>query len=89
MAIISLIGGIAGFTLLPFLGSIAAVITGHIAQNEIKKGGGMVTGKGMATAGLVLGYLAIVGGLCIACAAIILPLLGIGLTIPFIGNTSF
>jgi hypothetical protein len=79
MAIVSLIAGIAGWSLLPFLGSIVAVITGHLAQSEIKKGGGMVTGKGMAVAGLILGYLAIALGLCVLCLAIILPLFGLSL----------
>ena len=37
LAIISLIGGITGFTVLPFLGAVVAVITGHMAQSEIKK----------------------------------------------------
>ncbi len=89
LAIISLIGGITGFSILPILGSIVAVITGHMAHSEIKKGGGMITGKGMATAGLIMGYLTIAGGICILCLAIVLPLLGIGLSIPFIGNTSY
>ncbi len=35
-AIISLIGGIAGWTLLPFIGSLLGVIFGHIAKKEIK-----------------------------------------------------
>ena len=89
LAIISLIGGITGFTVLPFLGAVVAVITGHMAQSEIKKSGGMVTGKGMATAGLIMGYLVLAGGICIVCLAILLPLLGIGLSIPFIGNSGF
>lgn len=76
---VSLIAGIAGWTVLPFLGSIVAIITGHIAQGEIKKGGGMVTGKGMATAGLILGYLAIVLGICAICVLFILPLFGFAL----------
>lgn len=79
MAMISLISGIAGWTLLPFLGSLVAIITGHIAQGEIKKGGGMVTGKGMAVAGLILGYLAIALGLCLICVFFILPLFGLAL----------
>ncbi len=79
MAIISLIGGIAGWTLLPFLGSIAGVICGHIAKSEIKKSGGTIGGDGMATAGLILGYTAIALGLCIVCVAILLPVLGIPL----------
>jgi len=89
LAIISLIGGITGWTILPFLGAIVAVITGHMAQSEIKKSGGMITGKGMATAGLILGYLAIAGGICVFCFFVILPLLGLGISLPFINNSSF
>ena len=57
MAIVSLISGIVSWFLLPFIAAIVAVITGHMAKNEIKKSGGMITGNGMATAGLVLGYI--------------------------------
>jgi hypothetical protein len=89
MAIISLIGGIAGWTVLPFLGAIVGIITGHMAKSEIKKSGGMVTGNGMATAGLILGYLSIAFGVCLFCVLVILPLLGIGLSIPFIGNSTY
>jgi hypothetical protein len=89
MAIISLIGGITGWTILPFLGSIVAVITGHMAQSEIKKSGGMITGKGMATAGLIMGYLALAGGLCALCLVIVLPLLGVGLSIPLLNNIGY
>jgi hypothetical protein len=88
-AIISLIGGIAGWTVLPFLGAIVAIICGHMAKSEIKRNAGMVSGNGMATAGLILGYLSIAAGLCALCAFVILPLLGVGLSIPFIGNTSY
>jgi hypothetical protein len=89
MAIISLIGGIAGWTILPFLGAIAAIICGHIAKSEIKKSAGMVSGNGMATAGLILGYVSIAFGVCLICAFVVLPLLGIGLTIPFMGNSAY
>jgi len=89
LAIISLIGGITGWTILPFLGAIVAVITGHMAQSEIKKSGGMITGKGMATAGLILGYLAIAGGICVFCFFIILPLLGLGISLPFINSSGY
>ena len=78
-AIISLVAGICGWSILPFLGSLVAIITGHIAMGEIKKGGGMITGKGMATAGLIMGYLSIALGLCVLCLAIILPLFGLSL----------
>ena len=88
MAIVSLVSGISGWTILPFLGSIVAIITGHIAKSEIKKGGGMITGNGMATAGLIMGYLSIALGICLICVLIILPLLGVGLSIPFLNSGS-
>lgn len=61
LAIASLICGITAWTVLPiFLTAIAAVITGHMAKKEISAGGGTITGNGMATAGLILGYVNIV-----------------------------
>lgn len=81
MAIISLVGGITGWTVLPFLGSLAAIIFGHLAKSEIKKSGGMLTGNGMATAGLVLGYIALALGLCAICVGI-LAFAGM-ITLPF------
>jgi Domain of unknown function (DUF4190) len=89
MAIISLIGGITGWTVLPFLGSIAAIICGHIAKSEIKKSAGTVGGNGMATAGLIMGYLSIALGICLICVLIIFPLLGVSLiSLPAIFNTT-
>ena len=66
-AIISLIAGIAGLTVFPVVGSIVAVILGHMAKGEIARSGGALGGGGAATAGLVLGYVGIgltVLGLC-------------------------
>lgn len=65
LAIVSLIAGIAGWTFFPLLGSIIAVITGHLAKKEINESGGMIDGGGFATAGLILGYLSLGLGLCI------------------------
>src|SRR5437667_10694380 len=42
--------------------AIPAVICGHIARAKIRKSGGALGGKGIATAGLILGYLALVLG---------------------------
>lgn len=60
MAIISLVAGILGWTLLPFVASIVAIVTGHMARSEIKTGNGMVDGDGLAVSGLVLGYAMVV-----------------------------
>ncbi len=56
LAVASLITGILSWFLIPIFGALAAIITGHLAFNEIRESRGMLTGKGMATAGLILGY---------------------------------
>lgn len=71
MAIISLIAGILGWTLLPFVGSVAAIITGHMARGEIKRGNGQIEGDGLAIGGLVLGY-AVVALTVLSIVAVIL-----------------
>jgi len=86
LAIVSLITGITGWTILPMIGSLVAVITGHMAKSEIKKSMGSLGGNGMATAGLVLGYLSLAFGLCICVVVFILPLIGLGISIPFLNN---
>jgi hypothetical protein len=40
-----------------WLGSLAAVVLGHVALAQIARSGGTQTGRGAAVAGLVLGYL--------------------------------
>jgi hypothetical protein len=59
LAITSFVSGILGWTLLPLLGSIVAVVTGHMARAEIRRDGGRLGGDGFAVAGLVLGWLSI------------------------------
>jgi hypothetical protein len=78
-AIISLVAGILGLTLFPIIGSIIAVILGHMAKGEIARSNGTIGGDGAATFGLVLGYIGIgltVVGLCVFGAVIGLPICG-------------
>ena len=56
LAIVSLVSGLLGWTLLPLIGSLVAIITGHIARAEIRRNPQAIDGDGMAVAGLVLGY---------------------------------
>ena len=56
LATISLVTGILTWLIIPFIGAIVAVITGHMAKKEIRQNIGHVTGDGLATAGLILGY---------------------------------
>lgn len=60
LAIISLVAGILGWTLLPFLGSIGAIIFGHLARGEIRRSNGQLDGDGLAITGLVLGWVNVV-----------------------------
>lgn len=56
LAVISLVAGILGWTLMPVLGSLAAIITGHMARAEIRRDPGRLEGDGLAITGLILGW---------------------------------
>jgi sugar lactone lactonase YvrE len=56
LAIASLATGIGTWFILPLVGAIAAVVTGHLAKKQIRRNPERLTGTGLATAGLVLGY---------------------------------
>ena len=62
VAIWSLVLAILSFTCGWLATAIPAVICGHIARSKIRKSGGALGGKGIATAGLILGYIALVIG---------------------------
>ena len=57
MAVASLVMGILGWTVLPLLGSILAIVFGYSARSQIRQRPGELEGEGMAMAGLVLGWL--------------------------------
>ena len=75
LAIISLVAGLLGWTLLPWLGSFGAIITGHMARAEIRRSAGAIDGNGLAIAGLVLGW-----------GSIIITILGILIAVMFFGG---
>jgi hypothetical protein len=56
LAIASLVLGILWVY---WIGSVLAVIFGHVALSQIDKSGGTQTGRGMAIAGLVLGWIGV------------------------------
>lgn len=56
-AVLSLVFGILSWCVLPLVGAIVAVVTGHVARGEIRRAPpGTLEGDGMAVAGLVLGW---------------------------------
>ena len=77
-AIASLVSGILGWTFVPVLGSVLAIICGHMARSEIRRSNGTIDGDGMAIAGLVLGY-----------AMLALSLLGIVFLLLFFGGLAW
>ena len=80
MAIASLILGIAGIALClgPF-GAVPALILGYKARDEIDRTGGVQQGRGMAVAGIVLGWI----GVGITVIAIV-----VGIVLAFVGTTT-
>lgn len=59
LAIVSIIAGVLGFTAMPVLGGIVALITGYLARRETRAVPPRATGDGLATAGIVMGYIQI------------------------------
>jgi hypothetical protein len=78
LAIVSLAAGIIGYILPhPFLASIIAVITGHVARGQIRHTG--EGGHGLATAGLVLGYIHLLLSFFLLLALVLVFVFGVGL----------
>ncbi len=63
MAVASFILGLLGCTL---IGSVLAIVFGHIALSQIRQSQGKLGGKGLAITGLILGYLVIVPAVIVA-----------------------
>ncbi len=78
-AIVSLVFGILSWVALPFIGSIVAIVAGHIGRREVAQSNGRLGGGGLALAGLILGYLQIVLFALAICAFIGLAILGASL----------
>jgi hypothetical protein len=85
MAIVSLVASILGWTLVPLIGAIVGVITGHMAKKEIRDSNGALTGDGLATAGLVIGYIELALVACAVCGLIAF----LAITVISTGTTNF
>ena len=69
----ALVMGILGLFLCPLICSVLALVFGYQARREIDNSGGRVTGRGSATAGIVLGWI----GVALVAAFIALVILGL------------
>jgi hypothetical protein len=57
MAVASLIMGVVSFVFCPLLAAALAIIFGYVAKGNIRNSGGTLGGDGMATFGIVLGFI--------------------------------
>jgi len=78
-AVLSLVFGILGWIALPFIGSIVAIICGHMARAEIRRAPpNSFEGDGMAIAGLILGW-----------SMLVVSVLAIVMVLMFFGGLAF
>ena len=76
-AVCSLVFGILSLVCLGPLAGIPAIICGHSARGTIRRSNGAVAGDGLATAGLVLGYVGSVIGTLVLLLFLLPVLFGI------------
>lgn len=57
LAVLSLAFGLLAWFGLPVVGAVVAVVTGHVALNEIRRAPDAYEGRGMALTGVILGWL--------------------------------
>jgi hypothetical protein len=67
MALVSLIAGIVGILFFPFVGGIVAIVTGNMARKETRSFPPTHSGDGMATAGMVMGWLSFLVWVIVCC----------------------
>jgi hypothetical protein len=82
LAIVSLATGLASYVVIPVLGAIVAIVTGHMARGQIKRTG--ESGSGMALAGLILGYVHLV---LVAIAIVIIVIIAIVAGVAIFSNS--
>ena len=83
LAVVSLVSGIVGFTFIPVIGGIVALITGYMARNETRSIPPRASGDGMATAGIIMGWVQIgllLIGVCCVVASIVFGLGWLGIS---------
>jgi hypothetical protein len=68
MAIVSVIAGVLGFSAMPVIGGIVALVAGYAARKETRSTPPTASGDGLATAGIIMGWiqaaLAVIGICC-------------------------
>lgn len=57
LAIVSVIAGVLGFSAVPVIGGIVALITGYLARKDTKASPPTASGDGLALAGIIMGWI--------------------------------
>ena len=70
LAIVSLVSAILGFTFVPIIGTIVALITGYMARSETRSIPARASGDGLATAGIIMGWVQVALAVITVCCAI-------------------
>lgn len=78
LAIVSLIASVVGVFVLPVIGQIVGIVTGHMSLSQIKARA--EKGRGLAVAGLIVGYVTLALGVLLLVFFIILIQAAIGET---------
>jgi len=79
LAIVSLVSAILGFTFVPIVGTIVALITGYMARSETRSIPPRASGDGMATAGIIMGWVQVALLVIGVCCAIVYFVFMVGL----------
>lgn len=79
LAVASLVLSALSFVLLPIIGAILGIVLGYQARREIKTARPQQTGEGLATAGIILGWINV--ALALLVGLVICVLLGLGLAL--------
>ena len=85
LAIVSLVAGIMGFMGMPVIASIVAIMTGYAARKETRSIPPRASGDGMATAGIIMGWIQIGLGIVALCCVAVYFIFVIGI----IGSAGF
>ena len=79
LAIVSLVSAILGFTFVPVIGTIVALVTGYMARNETRSIPPQASGDGLATAGIIMGWVQVGLSVLAICCAIAFLVLMLGI----------
>ena len=75
LAVWSLVSSILGVTGLPIIGSIVGLVLGYMAKREIDASGGVLEGRGLAKAGIIIGWIGVGIFVLSLCAFVVIMVL--------------